>query len=75
MQPCSVVGSNSYHGSLPVGNPGLTLVLLGPSQDWDKMMEPLGTLFVSIPSLLDPSLCPEGTHVFHTFAPDWVDTW
>jgi hypothetical protein len=29
--------------------------------------EPYGTLFVSIPSLLDPSLCPEGTHVFHIF--------
>ena len=29
--------------------------------------EPYGTLFVSIPSLLDPSLCPEGTHTFHAF--------
>ena len=30
---------------------------------------------MSIPSLLDPSLCPPGTHVFHAFAPDWVDAW
>lgn len=39
------------------------------------MMDPFGTLFVSIPSLLDPSLCPPGTQVFHAFAPDWVDAW
>lgn len=31
------------------------------------LQEPYGTLFVSIPSLLDPSLCPEGTHTFHAF--------
>lgn len=37
--------------------------------------EPLGTLFVSIPSLLDPGLSPEGTHLFHAFAPDWVADW
>ena len=31
------------------------------------VQDPYGTLFVSIPSLLDPSLCPEGTHTFHAF--------
>ena len=44
-------------------------------EDWTKMEDPLGTLFVSIPSLLDPSLCPEGTQVFHAFSPDWIDNW
>eukprot|EP00887_Chlorella_sp_A99_P000482 scaffold17.g482.t1 len=44
-------------------------------EDWAKMMEPYGTLFVSIPSLLDPSICPPGTHVFHAFSPDWIDAW
>ncbi|KAL4423632.1 hypothetical protein ABPG77_009219 [Micractinium sp. CCAP 211/92] len=44
-------------------------------EDWDKMEDPYGTLFVSIPSLLDPSLCPDGTHVFHAFTPDWIDNW
>ncbi|KAL4439820.1 hypothetical protein ABPG75_002821 [Micractinium tetrahymenae] len=44
-------------------------------EDWDKMEDPYGTLFVSIPSLLDPSICPEGTHVFHAFTPDWIDNW
>ena len=39
------------------------------------MEKPKGTLFVSIPSLLDPSLAPEGTHVFHAFTPDWIDAY
>jgi len=44
-------------------------------EDWARMEEPYGTLFVSIPSLLDPSICPPNTHVFHAFSPDWVDAW
>jgi hypothetical protein len=44
-------------------------------EDWQRMMDPRGTLFVSIPSLLDSSLCPEGMHVFHAFTPDWIDAW
>ena len=44
-------------------------------EEWNEMMDPLGTLFVSIPSLLDPSLSPEGTHVFHAFSPDWMENW
>jgi prolycopene isomerase len=44
-------------------------------EDWNEMETPYGTLFVSIPSLLDPSICPPGTHVFHAFSPDWVDAW
>lgn len=44
-------------------------------EDWERMEDPYGTLFVSIPSLLDPSLCPEGTHTFHAFTPDWIDNW
>jgi prolycopene isomerase len=44
-------------------------------EDWGKMEEPYGTLFVSIPSVLDPSICPPGTHVFHAFTPDWIDSW
>ena len=44
-------------------------------EDWTEMESPYGTLFVSIPSLLDPSICPPGTHVFHAFSPDWVDAW
>lgn len=44
-------------------------------EDWKDMEDPYGTLFVSIPSHLDPSICPPNTHVFHAFTPDWVDAW
>lgn len=44
-------------------------------EDWEKMQDPHGTLFVSVPSLLDPSVCPEGTHGVHIFTPDWADNW
>ena len=44
-------------------------------EDWAKMEQPHGTLFLSMPSLLDPSLCPPGTHVIHAFTPDWIDNW
>ena len=39
------------------------------------MEEPHGTIFVSIPSLLDASVAPAGCHVMHVFTPDWVDNW
>ena len=44
-------------------------------EDWARMEEPFGTLFVSIPTLLDPSLSPDGTHIVHVFSPDWIDNW
>ena len=44
-------------------------------EDWQTMESPLGTLFVSIPTLLDPTLSPDGTHIVHIFSPDWIDNW
>ena len=44
-------------------------------EDWARMEDPLGTLFVSIPTLLDPSLSPDGTHIVHIFSPDWIDNY
>jgi prolycopene isomerase len=44
-------------------------------EDWAAMEEPGGTIFVSIPSLLDASVAPPGCHVMHVFTPDWVDNW
>jgi len=41
-------------------------------EDWDKMDE---TIFVSIPTLLDPDLAPTGHHIIHTFTPNWVEDW
>lgn len=44
-------------------------------EDWEKMTEPEGTLFVSIPTLLDPDLAPPGHHIIHAFTPHWIDEW
>ena len=57
--------------ALPVGTECHHIIV----EDWDEMEDPYGTLFVSIPSVLDTSLCPKGTHVFHAFTPDWIDNW
>jgi prolycopene isomerase len=46
--------------------------------DWDKMTEArgaAGTLFVSIPTLLDPDLAPADHHIIHAFTPSWLDDW
>lgn len=43
--------------------------------DWERMEDQEGTLFVSIPTLLDPDLAPEGYHIIHAFTPDWMERW
>ena len=44
-------------------------------ENWDKMSQPEGTIFVSIPTLLDPNLAPPGHHIVHTFTPSWLSEW
>jgi prolycopene isomerase len=44
-------------------------------EDWTKMETAIGTIFVSIPTLLDPSLAPAHHHIIHTFTPDWMEHW
>ena len=44
-------------------------------EEWDKMEEAEGTIFVSIPTLLDPELAPKGYHIMHTFTPSWMEDW
>ncbi|MEL6440894.1 MAG: carotenoid isomerase [Cyanobacteria bacterium J06621_8] len=44
-------------------------------ESWDKMEDSQGTIFVSIPTLLDPSLAPPGHHIIHTFTPCWIEEW
>lgn len=44
-------------------------------ENWEKMEDPSGTIFVSIPTLLDPELAPEGYHIIHTFTPHIIDEW
>jgi prolycopene isomerase len=44
-------------------------------EDWQRMEEASGTLFVSIPTLLDPGLAPAGHHIIHSFTPSWIQDW
>jgi phytoene dehydrogenase-like protein len=37
--------------------------------EWEKLTQPQSTAFVSVPSLLDPSLAPEGKAVIHAYLP------
>jgi prolycopene isomerase len=34
-----------------------------------------GTIFVSIPTLLDPDLAPPGHQIVHTFTPSYMSEW
>jgi prolycopene isomerase len=46
--------------------------------DWEELTTARGakgTLFVSIPTLLDPDLAPPGYHIIHAFTPSWLDDW
>ncbi|PSN17880.1 carotene isomerase [filamentous cyanobacterium CCP5] len=42
---------------------------------WPQMEAPEATLFVSIPTLLDPDLAPPGRHIIHAFTPSWMADW
>jgi prolycopene isomerase len=44
-------------------------------EDWQQMDAEQGTIFVSIPTLLDPDLAPAGHHIIHTFTPSWMEHW
>lgn len=66
------LGIEDPHGRvLPPGTACHHILL----EDWQKMEEPEGTIFVSIPTLLDPSLAPPNCHIIHTFTPSWIEDW
>lgn len=44
-------------------------------ENWDDLEAAHGTIFVSIPTLLDPALAPAGYHIFHVFTPSWIEDW
>ncbi|OLP18548.1 carotene isomerase [Leptolyngbya sp. 'hensonii'] len=44
-------------------------------EDWTRMEMAEGTVFVSIPTLLDSHLAPPGHHIVHTFTPSWIEDW
>ncbi len=56
---------------LPVGTECHHILL----EEWNNMENPEGTIFVSIPTLLDPDLAPAGHHIIHTFTPSWIEDW
>ncbi|ACK70676.1 carotene isomerase [Gloeothece citriformis PCC 7424] len=44
-------------------------------ENWQQMEDEQGTIFVSIPTLLDPNLAPQGHHIIHAFTPSWIKHW
>jgi prolycopene isomerase len=44
-------------------------------EDWSRMEAPEGTVFLSIPTLLDPTLAPPDHHILHAFTPSWLRDW
>ncbi len=44
-------------------------------ENWDELEDEKGVIFISIPTLLDSSLAPEGKHIIHAFTPSSIDEW
>ena len=44
-------------------------------EDWNKLEIEKGVIFISIPTLLDPSLAPDGKHIIHAFTPSSINEW
>ena len=44
-------------------------------ESWDELESEKGVIFVSIPTLLDSSLAPEGKHIVHAFTPSSISEW
>ncbi|CAK8571266.1 unnamed protein product [Lathyrus sativus] len=43
--------------------------------NWTKLEEPYGSIFLSIPTILDSSLAPKGRHILHIFTTSSMDDW
>nr|ATQ36010.1 prolycopene isomerase [Melanothamnus japonicus] len=50
-------------------------ILLDSWEEMETATDAQGTIFVSIPTVLDDSLAPEGMHIFHIFTPSEMDEW
>ena len=44
-------------------------------ENWEELENERGVIFVSIPTLLDSSLAPEGKHIIHAFTPSSIKEW
>lgn len=43
--------------------------------DWSNLEVPYGSIFLSIPTVLDSSLAPEGNHILHIFTTSSIEDW
>ncbi|KAG9144909.1 hypothetical protein Leryth_026722 [Lithospermum erythrorhizon] len=43
--------------------------------DWNNLEAPYGSIFLSIPTVLDSTLAPEGCHILHIFTTSSIDDW
>ncbi|KAL2229246.1 prolycopene isomerase, chloroplastic [Sesamum indicum] len=43
--------------------------------DWENLEKPYGSIFLSIPTVLDKSLAPEGNHILHIFTTSPIENW
>ncbi|CAL5431853.1 unnamed protein product [Camellia sinensis] len=43
--------------------------------DWTSLEKPYGSIFLSIPTILDSSLAPEGRHILHIFTTSSIEDW
>ena len=44
-------------------------------EDWEELENEKGVIFISIPTILDSSLAPEGKHIIHAFTPSSISEW
>lgn len=57
---------------LPLGTDCHHFVL---EDDWKNLESPYGSIFLSIPTVLDSSLAPEGCHILHIFTTSSIEDW
>ncbi|KAK8651296.1 hypothetical protein V6N13_140903 [Hibiscus sabdariffa] len=43
--------------------------------EWTRLEEPYGSIFLSIPTVLDSSLAPKGHHILHIFTTSPLEDW
>ncbi|XP_038994535.1 prolycopene isomerase, chloroplastic-like isoform X2 [Hibiscus syriacus] len=43
--------------------------------EWTRLEEPYGSIFLSIPTVLDSSLAPKGRHILHIFTTSPLEDW
>uniref|UniRef100_A0A0D9XTE9 prolycopene isomerase n=1 Tax=Leersia perrieri TaxID=77586 RepID=A0A0D9XTE9_9ORYZ len=51
------------------------LILSNWQDDWANLEKPYGSIFLSIPTVLDPSLAPKGHHILHIFTTAGIEDW